>query len=297
MLLRDEPLEGLAREMGVEIGDLSPPASRRLAGPDGVLHLLDWGGDGPPALLLHGGALTARTWDYVALGLRADFRLLALDLRGHGDSHWAETYPLEAFVADVLAVVDQLGAAPCHLAGMSLGGVVAGLSAQAAPDHFASLALVDVAPGVNFASTARMRDFIGAIDAAASVEAVVARALAVSPRSHPGKVAYRMSTLLTQTDGGDWRWKQDRRRPTDFPAILAMVGVLDQIAASSGLPTLLVRGGRSRVLTAAAAEAFAQAVRGARISVAPDAGHNVQEDNPAHLVQTLRTFWTAADAG
>ncbi|CAN5877182.1 alpha/beta hydrolase [soil metagenome] len=297
MLLRDDALESLAREMGVEIHDLSPPVSRRLPGPDGVLHLLDWGGDGPAALLLHGGALTARTWDYVALGLRAEFRLLALDLRGHGDSHWATDYPPKDFARDVLAVVDQLGVAPCHLAGMSLGGVAAGLSAQAAPDRFASLALVDVAPSVNFGSTARMRAFVGAVDAAASVEAVVAQALAISPRSHPGKVAYRMAAMLTQTDAGDWRWKQDRRRPTDFAAILAVVGVLDQIAAASGLPTLLVRGGRSRVLNAAAAQAFRQAVPGARISVAPDAGHNVQEDNPAHLVQALRTFWTAADSG
>ncbi len=287
-------LEGLAREMGVEIGDLSPPASRHVEGPDGALHLLDWGGDGPPALLLHGGALTARTWDYVALGLRADFRLIALDLRGHGDSHWAETYPLAAYVADVLAVVDQLGVAPCHLAGMSLGGVAAALSARAAPDRFASLALVDVAPGVDFASTARMRGFIGAVETAASVEAVTAQALAVSPRSHPGKVAYRMAALLTQTMAGDWRWKQDRRRPTDFPAILAAVAALDQIAAASRLPTLLVRGGRSRVLDAAAGEAFARAVPGARVSVAPDAGHNVQEDNPVHLAQAFRDFWTSA---
>lgn len=178
---------------------------------------------------------------------------------------------------------------------MSLGGVVAGLSAQAAPDRFASLALVDVAPGVDFGSTARMRDFIGRMDTAASVEAVVAQALAVSPRSHPGRVAYRMATLLAQIDGGHWRWKQDRRRPTDFPAILAAVEALDQIAASSGLPTLLVRGGRSRVLNAAAGEAFARAVPGAKISVAPDAGHNVQEDNPVHLVQAFRRFWATGD--
>ena len=292
MTLPNNPLESLAREMGVETYDLSPPTSRRLQGPEGVLHLLDWGGDGPPALLLHGGALTAQTWDYVALALRSDFRLLALDLRGHGDSHWATTYPLEAYVADVLAVVEQLGVAPCHLAGMSLGGVAAALSARAAPDRFASLALVDVAPGVDFGSTARMRGFIGAIDTAPSVEAVIAQALAVSPRSHPGKVAYRMAALLTQTDAGDWRWKQDRRRPTDFSAILAAVETLDQIAAASGLPTLLVRGGRSRVLNAAAGEAFRRAVPGAKISVAPDAGHNVQEDNPVHLAQAFRSFWT-----
>lgn len=291
MLWRQDLIEGLTRELGVETGDLSAPVSRYVDGPDGRLHLLDWGGAGPPALLLHGGALTARTWDYVALALRAEFRLLALDLRGHGDSFWTETYCMADYAADVLSVVDQLDLAPCHLVGMSLGGATAGRAARIEPERFASLTLVDVAPGVDFDSTRRMRDFVGALATAPSVDAVVADALAVSPRSHPGRLAYRMEAMLTPAEGGGVRWKQDRRRPTDFPNILAEVAQLDASAKASGLPTLLVRGGRSRVLACQAVRAFAASVPGARVSIAPDAGHNVQEDNPAHLAAALRDFW------
>ena len=224
--------------------------------------------------------------------LRSEYRLLALDLRGHGDSFWTDAYCMADYAADVLSVVDQLNLAPCHLVGMSLGGATAGRAARLGPERFASLSLVDVAPGVDFESTSRMRAFVGGVADAPSVEAVAADALAVSPKSHPGRLAYRMEALLTPSEGGGVRWKQDRRRPTDFPDILAEVARLDASAAASGLPTLLVRGGRSRVLGCEATQAFAAAVPGAKISIAPDAGHNVQEDNPAHLARALRDFWT-----
>jgi len=97
------------------------------------LHALDWGGGGPPALFVHGGRLTARTWDYVCLGLRDQVRAVALDMRGHGDSDRADDYTLDARVADVAAVLDTLGWSTAHLVGMSLGGLTAAHYAAAAP--------------------------------------------------------------------------------------------------------------------------------------------------------------------
>src|SRR3977135_563920 len=56
---------------------------------DMQVHVLDWGGSGEPIVLLHGGGLTAHTWDLVCLGLRPTYRCIAPDLRGHGDSSWS----------------------------------------------------------------------------------------------------------------------------------------------------------------------------------------------------------------
>src|SRR5262245_32909646 len=74
---------------GVEV-PVSLPSSHHLVVGGLRLHYLDWGTAGrPPIVFLHGGALTAHTWDVVCLALRSEYRCLALDQRGHGDSEWS----------------------------------------------------------------------------------------------------------------------------------------------------------------------------------------------------------------
>ena len=93
VLAQDEVLSHLRAAIDVAGGDVDKvvlPADHDLV-VDGLrLHYLDWGRNGrPPLLFLHGGGLTAHTWDLVCLALRANFHCLALDQRGHGDSEWS----------------------------------------------------------------------------------------------------------------------------------------------------------------------------------------------------------------
>jgi hypothetical protein len=79
-------LPALARRLGVSFDDTRPPRHLSLHGAGGVrLHALDWGGEGPPALFLHGGRLTAQTWDYACLGLArfANGEWIAIPDAGH----------------------------------------------------------------------------------------------------------------------------------------------------------------------------------------------------------------------
>src|SRR6185369_15349988 len=72
------------------------------------LHYVEWGSaEKPPMLLLHGGSAHAHWWDFVAGDLTATHRVLALDLRGHGDSGWPAdaVYDLDAHVGDVLGLL------------------------------------------------------------------------------------------------------------------------------------------------------------------------------------------------
>jgi pimeloyl-ACP methyl ester carboxylesterase len=87
------------------------------------LHLLDWGGDGrPPLLLLHGFTGHAHAWDTLSIALQPHFHVYALDQRGHGDSDPADVYnPLVAF-DDLSGIVDQLGLASLVLVGLSMVG-------------------------------------------------------------------------------------------------------------------------------------------------------------------------------
>lgn len=113
----------------------------------------------------------------------------------------------------------------------------------------------------------------------------------VNPRANRAGVAYRMSTMFRRAPDGDWVPKADPR-PADFPAILAAV---ERLAAQlTGVRVLLVRGERSRVVPQAIAECLVGHIPDGELVVIPDAGHNVQEDNPAALITALRAFLGAS---
>lgn len=287
-----EELAAIATRLGIAFTDLAPPRSRRFRTPSGPeIHALDWGGQGPSAVLLHGGALTARTWDYVAVALRPDFRIVALDLRGHGASDWANDYSIESCATDVTSVLDGLAIERTHLAGMSLGGIVACEFALRHPDRTASLTMVDVISRPIFAATARMRSFIRDFRGASTIDEVVEMALAASPKSDPQRLHYRMHVLLKR--GGDGRlvWKSDRRHPTDFAAILRHLAGFETRVHEMAEPFLLARGGDSLIVTEEAAHDFAARFPDGRWLNISGAGHNVQEDNPRELANALRDFW------
>jgi pimeloyl-ACP methyl ester carboxylesterase len=287
-----EALATIADRLGVAFTNFAPPRSRNFraqAGPN--IHVLDWGGQGPPVVLLHGGSLTARTWDYVAVGLRSDFRLVALDMRGHGASDWANDYSIESCTTDVMAVIDGLGIERVRIVGMSLGGIVACEFAPRHPDRTESLAMIDVTSRPVFAATARMRSFMTDFRGAATVDEVVEMALAVSPRSDRDRLHYRMRSLLRRGDDGRLVWKSDRRRPSDYGMILKHLAGFEGRIADMAAPFLLARGGESLVVSEDAAHDFtARFPDGQWINI-KGAGHNVQEDNPRDLADALRAFW------
>jgi pimeloyl-ACP methyl ester carboxylesterase len=121
------------------------PVDRSVPG-DGVrLHARDWGGDGPPVVLLHGLASNCRIWDGVApLLAAAGFRTVAIDQRGHGESDQPDHgYDFATVGCDLAAAVAALGLARPVLAGHSWGGNVALQYAADRGDAVAGLALVD----------------------------------------------------------------------------------------------------------------------------------------------------------
>ena len=98
----------------------------------------------PPVVLLPGTGLTAGSWDVVAASLSATRAVVAVDLRGHGESGWPGEYSIDLMASDVGALLDRLGAEPVDLVGHSLGGLVALRVAAAAPARVRRVVLEDV---------------------------------------------------------------------------------------------------------------------------------------------------------
>jgi (E)-2-((N-methylformamido)methylene)succinate hydrolase len=91
-----------------------------------ALRYWDDGGARPPVMLIHGVGADGTSWEQIAAALSPDFRVMRLDLRGHGRSgHIAGALTLDDFVRDVVDVLDACGVLAAHIVGFSLGGMIA----------------------------------------------------------------------------------------------------------------------------------------------------------------------------
>ena len=284
----------LAARHAIRANDASLPQARRFRAHDAAeLNVLDWGGDGEPIVFLHGGALTAHSWDLVCLGLRDRYRCLALDLRGHGDSAWGEVYRIDAAVHDVATLLERFELTRAHLVGNSLGGLVAAHFAATHAHAAASLTLVDVGPNVNFAATQRIRDYIEHTDGLPSFGAAIEAGMKVNPLIDREALEYRLLHSMREDEHGRVFWKQDRRRMHDYDYFLGKIAEIEELAPSIGCPVLVARGERSRVFSDAAAQACAESFARGRWVRVENSGHNIQESNPAAFIGVLRDFLAA----
>ena len=113
------------------------------------LHYLDWGGaEKPPFIMLHGIARHAHTFDHIAADLARDYRVIAVDMRGHGDSAWSPdaAYMVEDYVKDLEGLVRQLRLRRLTLLGNSTGGRVVQVFAGTHPDLVERMIVEDVGP-------------------------------------------------------------------------------------------------------------------------------------------------------
>jgi pimeloyl-ACP methyl ester carboxylesterase len=248
---------------------------------------------GPPALLLHGFGQTRQSWGRTAAELGAQgWRAYAVDQRGHGDSDRpvVAAYEYVNFSADVLALIEAVKAPPLVI-GASMGGIAA-LVAQGTSDAqiFRGLVLVDITPDIDMVGARRILSFMSANpDGYASLDEA-AEAIAGYRGSGRGKPsADGLARVLKQGLDGRWRWHWDPRMLEARKAWLASpeatamqrekmradmmtgVGKLD-------VPTMLVRGGSSDVVTPEAAEALLRMLPHAKFVDVADASHMVAGD-------------------
>lgn len=289
----------LALELSGVDADVVLPESRHVVAHGTRLHYLDWGTRGrPPILFLHGGALTAHTWDVVCLGLRGEYHCVALDQRGHGDSEWSPImdYAPEAHARDIDGVLDALGFDRAVLVGQSMGGLNGFVYTTQHPERVAALVLVDVGPGIRIAGAQRIGSFVASTAEIDSIDAFVEQAMAFNPLRDRRLLTGSARHALRQLPNGKWVRKNDTRffGQVGIEEVARRIAEYWKDADKIPCPALVVRGALSDVLLDDAAERFARSLPHGRWIRVEGAGHTVQGDNPAGLIAALRPFLTAA---
>lgn len=260
----------------------------RIAG-DGLTLAADAYGpaEGPPVLLFHGGGQTRHAWGGTARLLgELGWRALTIDLRGHGDSDWAPDgrYGLDGFAGDVRALALAQPTPPA-LIGASLGGLSSLVAIADAPDGAEvarALILVDVAPRLEPAGIEHIAEFmLGHLDGFADLDEVADAVAAFNPhRPRPSDLSGLRKNVRLREDGR-WYWHWDPAflsGGTDEPRSYTNEALLEAAARSLRLPTLLVRGRQSDVLSEEGARHLLGLVPHARYVDVGGAGHMVAGD-------------------
>jgi len=253
---------------------------------DGLRLLADvWGDAGArPVLLQHGGGQTRHSWGSTAADLAAaGWRAISLDLRGHGDSHWdpRENYSLDAYASDTRAVLAQIDR-PTVVVGASLGGLAA-LRAHdtGAEKWFAGLILVDVTPTLDRSGAERILQFMGArlADGFADLDEVADSIAAYMPhRRRPENLEGLKKNLRLGVDGR-YRWHWDPAFVTSGRRVSGTErDPLIEASRNLRVPTLLVRGRMSDIVTMETAREFLELVPHAEFVDVSGAGHMVAGD-------------------
>jgi len=253
---------------------------------DGLrLHARDYGGgvDGrPPILCLPGLTRNARDFEPVAQRLAGRWRVIAVDYRGRGESAAAKdpmSYVPQRYAADVAALLADLGVTRVVAIGTSLGGLVTMLLAQATPGLIAGAVLNDVGPVLEPAGLARIRGYVGR-GSSLPTWLHAARCLHENNRDvYPGwqlgdwlamaKRVYRLNGAGRVVLDYDLRIAEPFRAPPDAAA----PDWWSAYAALAPAPVLVVRGGRSDLLSAATAGHMVAALPDAALATVAEVGH------------------------
>ncbi len=257
--------------------------------------VLGWGSEPPEVVFLHGGAQNAHTWDTVALAMSRP--LMAIDLPGHGHSDWRDDgdYGVASMAVDVAVAIQSLAPGAPVLVGMGLGSPVALLTAARLPAVVKGLVMIDSASGArnpgagtrHSMAAATVGEFTSGPRQFASFDEILERTTRYNSARSRRSLERGVRHNAREMPGGTWTWRWDpiQKGERDF----AFDDLESALAGFSG-PVLLVRGGRSDVVTDEAFAAFCQKHPDTRTVTIDGAGHGVQGDRPIELAGHLLAF-------
>jgi pimeloyl-ACP methyl ester carboxylesterase len=250
-------------------------------------------------LLLHGGGQTRHSWSGTAQSIAAQgWTAVAVDARGHGDSDWASDgdYSIDALIADLAAVVSAVvpadGERPV-LVGASMGGMTSLVGQGERGDLARALVLVDIVPTAEPAGVRRIMDFMTARpDGFGSLDEVAEAVRAYNPhRSRPVRAEGLRKNVRLGPDGR-WHlhWDPVFVKIGDEPTRAASEERARRAAAQVRVPTLLVRGSQSDVVSDEGVSELLSLIPGAEHVNVPATGHMVAGDDNDVFTRRVNGF-------
>ena len=243
-----------------------------------------WGDPNAPLVVLqHGGGQTRHAWKGAGeLLANAGYYAVAFDARGHGDSDWAPDgcYDQDVMVEDLKCVFVALGNRRPALVGASMGGGTSLVAVEEDRVDATALVMVDVAPRIEQEGVAKIHAFMSQHpDGFDSLEAVAQAIASYQPqRQRPRKLDGLRKNVRLGADGKyRWHWDPRFRRSAQLDLVKRQLR-LEACARKLKLPTLVVRGGLSNVLTEQGVREFLQLCPHCEYVNVTDAAHMVAGD-------------------
>lgn len=263
----------------------TPVPMHRWDGHNGVTIAGDTWGDpaGQLVMLLHGGGQTRHAWKGAGETLgESGYHAVAFDARGHGDSDWAvtsEEYAPDCMVEDLICVATALGSNNPILVGASMGGGTSLLSLGLNKVDAAALVLVDMAPKIEPEGSRKIQEFMSqkpeGFDTLEEVAAAIAN---YQPHRKRPRNLDGLAKNVRLGANGKYVWHWDPKRRAGQRINGEYRDRLRDAADTLTLPTLLVRGGLSDVLSEEGAQSFLQQAPHAEYVNVKDAAHMVAGD-------------------
>jgi esterase len=258
-------------------------------------HFLEWGrSDAPVIVLLHGGHQSAHSWDLVSLHLAQNYRVLALDQRGHGDSEWARdvVYSNLEMSLDAEAFITAMGLQAPIVIGHSMGGRNTMLLLRRNQAIARAAVIVDVGPELSDKGREAIAGFVQGNQEFDDLEHFVRNVRQYDPYRSREHIERTVKYNMLERADGKYVSKCDSnpRRLGIVRASGPTENITLEDAAGLDLPVLLVRGEKSNILAPDAAERFAAALPQGKLVTVPDCGHNVHGQNTQGFIAALGGF-------
>src|SRR5438105_3125564 len=242
-------------------------------------------GSGDPVLLLHGYIFGADWWRPQIDALRDRFDVVALDLRGQMGSETTEAgYDLWNQAEDAYGVIEQLGIAPAHCVGLSMGGMIAMRLAMGHPEAVRSLVLMDTSAGSEDPDKAERYEGMAQVVEAGHLEAVI-------PALPP--IFLADDFIVEHRDEVDeWLRRLEAADHTGLVHSIRAINTRDDVTGRLGeirVPTLVIHGEEDAAIPMQRADELASGIAGAALRTVSGA-HQSNVDRPDDTSRMIRTF-------
>lgn len=253
------------------------------------LHYLDWGADGKqPFLMLHGIGRIAHSFDHIAPRFNKDYHVIAIDMRGHGDSGWSPdgAYLVEDYAQDLAAFVEQLNLRNVILLGNSTGGRVVQVYAGMHPERVAKLVVEDVGPErTNEIASGFARRVEQEENGWASEDELIASLMrGGSTVSEELQRNYAHFGSKRRADGRIV-WKRDPNLVKGFVPTELWVQVLRIMC-----PAIYILGGNSSIVPPPTQQKLRENLPAVQIVTMPKLGHYPHQEAPEDYIRIVQTF-------